>query len=360
MPYVLTPFHRTLQFAFDARTSRGAMQVHQAHYVRVHHTDLPEKVGWGECSPLPGLSPDYSPDFFALLTRLCHQYNALESDSFEDEAGFAFWKNLEQWPSINFAFETAFVDYMRGANFQLYPSAFSKSEEGIRINGLIWMGAPAFMRKQIEKKLAQGFTCLKLKIGGLDFSQELGILEEIRKMATPRELELRLDANGAFSPSDALGKLDQLSKFDIHSIEQPIKAGQEKEMKELCLRSPIPIALDEELIGVNQKENRWKLLDAIKPAYVILKPTLLGGLTGSREWIQVAQSLGIDWWMTSALESNIGLNAIAQFAASFNNPLPQGLGTGQLYHNNLASPLEIRGEELWYSKTAAWELPVSE
>ncbi|AMM52095.1 chloromuconate cycloisomerase [Rufibacter sp. DG15C] len=357
MPFVLTPFQRALQFKFDARTSRGAMQTHQAHFIRVHHTDNPAKQGWGECSPLPGLSPDYSADFFELLQTLCQQYNALESDSYEDEKGFAFWKSLEQWPSVNFGFETAFVDYMRGGDFQLYPSAFARSEQGIKINGLVWMGDPAFMREQIKKKLAQGFTCLKLKIGGLDFAQELSILEEIRRVASPEAMELRLDANGAFDPTEALFKLDQLARFSIHSIEQPIRQGQGKEMREVCQHSPIPVALDEELIGVVGKENRWELLKALEPAYIIIKPTLVGGLTASREWIQVAQSMQVDWWMTSALESNIGLNAIAQFAASFQNPLPQGLGTGQLYHNNLASPLEIRGEELWYAKDKAWELP---
>ncbi|QHL86210.1 o-succinylbenzoate synthase [Nibribacter ruber] len=357
MPFVLTPFQRTLQFKFDARTSRGAMQTHQAHYLRVHHTDQPTKQGWGECSPLPGLSPDFTPEFFPFLQQLCHQYNALESDNYEDEKGFAFWKSLEKWPSINFAFETAFVDYMRGGNFQLYKNAFSQSEAGIPINGLVWMGDAAFMREQIEKKLAQGFNCLKLKIGGLDFDQELNILEEIRSMASPQELELRLDANGAFSPQDALKKLDQLARFDIHSIEQPIRQGQHPEMRKFCLESPIAIALDEELIGITGQEEKWNLLHSLQPAYIIIKPTLAGGLSGSREWVQVADSLGLRWWMTSALESNIGLNAIAQFAASFQNPLPQGLGTGQLYHNKLESPLEIRGQELWYAKDKHWELP---
>ncbi|WP_181306417.1 o-succinylbenzoate synthase [Rufibacter sp. XAAS-G3-1] len=357
MPFVLTPFSRELAFKFDARTSRGAMKTHQAHYLRLHHSDNPEVQGWGECSPLPGLSPEYSPDFPVLLERLCTQYNALRIEDPNAEEGANFWNSLVEWPSICFASETAWVDYLRGANRILYKNAFSRSEEGIKINGLIWMGDSAFMREQILKKMGAGFKCLKLKIGGLHFAQELKILREIRRVASPEELELRLDANGAFPTFEAEEKLRELAKYHIHSIEQPIKAGQPDAMQLLCEVSPIPIALDEELIGLNGEENKWNLLDKIRPQYIIIKPTLVGGLLSSREWIQVASSLGIDWWLTSALESNIGLNAIAQFAADQANPLPQGLGTGQLYHNNFASPLEIRGEELWYNPEKAWELP---
>ncbi|ALJ01594.1 o-succinylbenzoate synthase [Rufibacter tibetensis] len=357
MPFVLTPFSRELAFRFDARTSRGAMQTHLAHYLRVHHTQNLEKQGWGECSPLPGLSTDFSPEFHSLLEQLCQQYNDLHIEDPESEESLEFWRALEQWPSICFGAETAWVDYFRGGKRKLYNTAFSRSEKGIRINGLIWMGDPAFMRSQIEKKMDQGFTCLKLKIGGLDFSQELKILKEIRRVAGPEVLELRLDANGAFSVDDAEEKIRQLATFEIHSLEQPIKPGKMEDLQLLCSASPIPIALDEELIGVSGKENKWKLLDKIRPQYIIIKPTLVGGLVSSREWIQVAESLGIDWWLTSALESNIGLNAIAQFASDLGNPLPQGLGTGQLYHNNFASPLEIRGEELWYNPERPWELP---
>ncbi|WP_207430056.1 o-succinylbenzoate synthase [Sabulibacter ruber] len=357
MPFILTPFYRELSFKFDARTSRGAMKTHQAAYLRLHHTDAPEVHGWGECSPLPGLSPDYSPHFPQTLQSICNRFNSLQIETTGTEEGQAFWKSLDQWPSICFAAETAWVDYMRGAKRILYDTPFSRSQQGIRINGLIWMGDAAFMREQIQKKLDQGFKCLKMKIGGLDFAQELRILNEIRSIAGPDVLELRLDANGAFALSDAEEKLRQLARFQIHSIEQPIKQGQPDAMQELCVVSPIPIALDEELIGVSGKENKWKLLDQIRPQYIIIKPTLVGGLYSSREWIQVTQTLGIDWWLTSALESNIGLNAIAQFAADLGSTLPQGLGTGQLYHNNFSSPLEIRGEELWYNADKPWELP---
>ncbi|WP_205504402.1 o-succinylbenzoate synthase [Rufibacter psychrotolerans] len=357
MAFVLTPFYRELSFRFNARTSRGAMQTHRAAYLRVHHTRAPEAQGWGECSPLPGLSPDYSPDFHLTLQQVCDRFNALEVEDVASEEAQRFWKWLEQWPSICFAAETAWVDYLRGAKRVLYDTPFSRSQQGIRINGLIWMGDAAFMRDQIKKKLDQGFRCLKMKIGGLDFAQELRILKEIRSVAGPQELELRLDANGAFPVVDAEERLRHLAKFQVHSIEQPIRQGQAEAMQELCGVSPIPIALDEELIGATGKEQKWHLLDQIRPQYIIIKPTLVGGLYSSREWIRVAESLGIAWWLTSALESNIGLNAIAQFAADTGNPMPQGLGTGQLYHNNFASPLEIRGEELWYNPETAWELP---
>ncbi|MBC3542363.1 o-succinylbenzoate synthase [Rufibacter sediminis] len=357
MPFVLTPFSRELSFKFDARTSRGAMKTHQAHFVRVHHTDQPELQGWGECSPLPGLSPDYSPHFPQLLRNLCTQYNSLSVPELGMEEGMEFWNSLSQWPSICFGGETAWLDYLRGAKRILYKTPFVRAEQGIRINGLVWMGDPAFMREQIVKKLDQGFRCLKLKIGGLDFAQELKILKEIRRVASPEELELRLDANGAFSTSDAEEKIRRLAMYHIHSLEQPIQPGQLEDLQLLCQVSPIPIALDEELIGIRGKEQKWNLLNTVRPQYIIIKPTLVGGLVSSREWIEVAKSLGIDWWLTSALESNIGLNAVAQFASDVASPLPQGLGTGQLYHNNFASPLEIRGEELWYNPEKPWELP---
>lgn len=357
MPFVLTPFYRELQFKFDARTSRGAMKTHHAHYLRLHHSNNPDRQGWGESAPLPGLSPDYSPAFAETVATVCAQFNALQVEVAQEEVIQRFWDELKPWPSLKFAWESAWVDYFRGGTQQLYPSEFSNGQKGIKINGLIWMGDRAFLREQIEKKLAQGFTCLKLKIGGLSFSQELKILKEIRQLAGPEVLELRLDANGAFSPADAEEKLRQLAYFQIHSIEQPIKQGQPEMMRTLCQISPIPIALDEELIGINLKEQKWKLLDDLRPTFIIIKPTLVGGLEASREWIQAAESLGIKWWLTSALESNIGLNAIAQFSQEFANPLPQGLGTGQLYHNNIPSPLEIRGQELWHNPDKTWELP---
>ncbi|MFC6999784.1 o-succinylbenzoate synthase [Rufibacter roseus] len=357
MPFVLTPFSRQLEFTFNARTSRGAMQTHQAHYLRLHHTKEPQKQGWGECSPLPGLSPDFSPAFTQKLQQLCGYFNSLQIEEIEDDRKGSYWQYLIEWPSICFAWETAWVDYFRGAKRMLYDNPFSRSEQGIKINGLIWMGDAAFMREQIEQKLKQGFSCLKLKIGGLNFEQELNILEEVRKIAGPEELEVRLDANGAFTPEDALKKLEQLARFSIHSLEQPVKPGQQDIMQQICEESPIPIALDEELIGVVNHEDKWKLLRTLQPAYIILKPTLLGGLISTREWIQVADTLQTKWWLTSALESNIGLNAIAQFSQDFDNPLPQGLGTGQLYRNNLKSPLEVRGQELWYNADQEWELP---
>jgi o-succinylbenzoate synthase len=333
------------------------MQTHLAHYLRLHHTDRPLKQGWGEAAPLPGLSLDYAPDFQNMVEEVCQRFNALQLEPGDQETHDQFLAQLHPWPSLRFAFETAWLDLNRGGQQELFPSAFSRGEKGIKINGLIWMGDLAFMREQIEKKLHQGFTCLKMKIGGLDFSQEMKILEEIRAVASPQELELRLDANGAFLPSQALEKLDQLARFTIHSIEQPIKQNRWQEMATLCQASPIAIALDEELIRVATKQEKQQMLASLQPRYIILKPTLVGGLKETREWIQVAEGLGMAWWLTSALESNIGLNAIAQFSQEFQNPLPQGLGTGQLYHNNIASGLEIKGEELWYNPEVEWDLP---
>lgn len=357
MSFVLTPFTRQLQFAFTAKTSRGALQVHQANYLRLHHTQNPAQQGWGECSPLPGLSPDFTPSFYSEVEDLCQLFNKLQIESAEDPRQNDFWNSLLLKPSVRFAWETAWLDFLRGGKRNLFDSPFARGEEGIKINGLVWMGDPAFMRRQIEQKLAQGYSCLKMKIGGLDFNQELRILSEIREVAGADQLELRLDANGAFAAKDAEEKLRRLAQFAVHSIEQPIMAGQKEALQQLCQVSPIPIALDEELIGISNTEDFWPLLNMIRPQYIILKPTLLGGLQVCRSWIKAAESLGIKWWLTSALESNIGLNAIAQFAADTENPLPQGLGTGQLYLNNLASGLEIKGEKLWYDPSLKWELP---
>ncbi|MDQ4139879.1 MAG: o-succinylbenzoate synthase, partial [Bacteroidota bacterium] len=225
---------------------------------------------------------------------------------------------------------------------------------GIPINGLIWMGDRAFMQHQIEKKLQEGYSCLKLKIGGLDFESELKILQQIREVANAQNLTIRLDANGAFSPMDARQKLEQLAKYNIHSIEQPIKPGQLEVMANLCNQSPVPIALDEELIGIVEQNEKQQLLSIIQPTYIILKPTLIGGFAATREWITQAETKGIKWWMTSALESNIGLNAISQFTGQFNLEREQGLGTGQLYHNNIESPLQIKSGKLYYNTTKEW------
>lgn len=233
----------------------------------------------------------------------------------------------------------------------MHNNGFSRSEEGIPINGLIWMGDKKFMQEQIEQKLKAGYTCLKLKIGSLDFTTELELLQSIREVAPGNSLTVRVDANGAFTPQEAFKKLERLAKYDLHSIEQPIRQGQHEEMAQLCAYTPVPVALDEELIGVQGSTAKAALLDTIKPQYIILKPTLVGGMAASAEWIQLAENRSIGWWVTSALESNIGLNAISQFTAQYNVAMPQGLGTGQLYHNNIPSPLQIEHGALWFRPT---------
>ncbi|WP_460614607.1 o-succinylbenzoate synthase [Hymenobacter seoulensis] len=347
---------RVLHFNFPARTSRGALTEHVAHYLHLHDSAQPQLEGLGEAAPLVGLSPDSRDDFEQTLEGFVREFNRRQLRELLPEEAAALVG--PEWPALRFALETAALDYQNGGRHQLYDNAFSRGEAGVPINGLVWMGDAAFMRQQIEKKLAEGYSCLKLKIGGLDFASELQLLREIRAVAGPERLTLRVDANGAFAPAEALGKLAQLAEFELHSIEQPIQAGQWEAMATVCQLSPVPVALDEELIGITKPSEQAHMLDEVKPAYIILKPTLVGGLGASLEWIRQAEERGIAWWLTSALESNVGLNAISQLAGSFAQPgFPQGLGTGQLYHNNLAAPLHIRQGQLHYDPSGQWEEP---
>lgn len=350
--------HR-LQFKFDARTSRGAMQTHQVYYLYMQDMNNPTITGIGECAPLPGLSIDARPDLDETLQHLVQDF-AMNNHTSASVSALIQSDYLSEWPAIRFALETALLDLMQGGNKVLYSNDFSQGEAGIPINGLIWMGEKSFMQEQIKKKLQEGYTCLKLKIGSLDFSTELEILQSIREVAGPEDLTIRVDANGAFTPEEAFRKLERLSRYSLHSIEQPIRQGQGEHMRQLCAHTPVPIALDEELIGVRSNKRQQELLDFIKPQYIILKPTLVGGLQASADWIQLAESRNIDWWMTSALESNIGLNAISQFTANYSVTMPQGLGTGQLYHNNINSPLQIRNGWLWYGAGEWGSLPAGE
>jgi len=263
---------------------------------------------------------------------------------------------LRAWPSIRFGLETALLDLKNGGNQILFPSAFTLGEQGIPINGLIWMGTPEFMKRQIRSKIDAGFRCIKMKIGALDFETEIELLKAIRSEFSPEEITLRVDANGSFSYPAALEKLKRLSDLQIHSIEQPIEAGRWNEMAELCRQSPVPIGLDEELIGVSSRTEMQKLLETIRPAYLILKPSLHGGFSGCEKWIEQAGKFGSGWWITSALESNIGLNAIAQWTFQLNAKGEQGLGTGQLFTNNFDSPLEISGDQLWFRPEKVWNL----
>lgn len=346
---------RALRFNFPARTSRGALTEHVAYYLKLHDHRQPQVVGWGEAAPLAGLSPDYLPDFEQRVSRLCQQ---LSRDGWEEFTPEQAAQMLPTLPALRFALETAVLDLHHGGRHQLYANDFSQGRAGIPINGLVWMGDAEFMRTQIRQKLAAGYSCLKLKIGSLDFETELRLLAEIRAEAGPDQLVLRVDANGAFAPADALGKLERLARFDLHSIEQPIAAGQWAAMAELCRQSPIPIALDEELIDLADPAQQARLLATVRPAYVVLKPTLLGGHAATRRWISLADQHQIGWWITSALESNIGLNAVAQLTGEYDVAgFAQGLGTGQLYHNNLAAPLRIQAGALHYNPTGRWEQP---
>ena len=347
---------RALRFNFPARTSRGSLAEHHAWYLHLSDSAQPGVEGLGEAAPLAGLSPEHGPAFAAAVTDLCARFSAANLAGFAaTDAPALVGPNL---PSLVFALETAALDLAGGGRHQLYSNAFSLGQAALPINGLVWMGDAAFMREQIQQKLAAGYSCLKLKIGSLDFNTELALLAEIRATAGPERLTLRVDANGAFAAEDAPRKLQALAAFAVHSIEQPIRPGQPDALAALCRSSPIPIALDEELIGVTDPARQAALLEHVRPAYLVLKPTLLGGHAATRRWIELAEARGINWWITSALESNIGLNAVAQLTAEYEvGTFAQGLGTGQLYHNNIAAPLHIAGGYLRYAPAGAWEQP---
>jgi o-succinylbenzoate synthase len=350
-----------LKFRQPAGTSRGIYTTRPIWYVLLTSKEQPCRWGIGECAPLPDLSCEAIPEYEEILRDACRQI---------EKTGVLDTESLRPYPSILFGFETAFKHFEAGS-YRLWDTPFSRGEKGIPVNGLIWMGDYRKMYEQIESKLTDGFRCIKLKIGAIHFEEELDLLRHIRKHFSAKDIELRVDANGAFSPGNAFEKLKQLSEFDIHSIEQPIRAGQWDAMAQLTATTPLPIALDEELIGWNYPEDKRRLLETINPQYVILKPSLHGGVTGCNEWIKEAERLGIGWWITSALESNIGLNAIAQWCATLSpqllsgerkeekeegkgnltvtNTVYQGLGTGGLYTNNIKTPIRIRKDELWFN-----------
>lgn len=327
-------------FKQPAGTSRGSYTTRDVWYLHLTSDKYPDRVGIGECAPLPKLSCDDMQGYESVLAHICNEVT--------EQGGFSV-ESLRDYPSILFGLETAFRHLERGC-FELWDTPFSRGEVGIPINGLIWMGDYKKMLEQIEAKMAVGFRCIKLKIGAINFEEELALLRFIRSHFSAKEVELRVDANGAFAPADAMEKLKRLAELDLHSIEQPIRAGQWEDMARLTAETPLPIALDEELIGINIPERKQCLLDSVHPQYIILKPSLHGGMAGGNEWIREAEKRNIGWWITSALESNIGLNAIAHWCATFNNPLPQGLGTGALFTNNVDMPLEVRKDSLWYLK----------
>ena len=329
---------RLLHFKQPAGTSRG---IYTTRKIWLIHLSDGQREGLGECAPLLDLSCDALPDheYASILNKVCEDF--CQSGEIDDDS-------LRDYPSMLFGLETALLNLQNGN--RLFDTAFSRGETGIPINGLVWMGNHDEMLQRLEEKMEKGFRCIKLKIGAIDFDQELDLIRRIRDRFSFHEVELRVDANGAFPYDEALYKLELLSQYNIHSIEQPIRQGQWAYMAELCRESPLPIALDEELIGVNDLAMKHHMLNIIKPRYIILKPSLHGGIAGCREWIATAREMGIGSWITSALESNIGLNAIAQFASSVYGDyitMPQGLGTGQLFTDNIPMPLEIRGDQLW-------------
>lgn len=333
-------FKHSLQFKRPSGTSRGILINKYSWFIEFTEND---KKGVGECSLLSGLSYDDTPGFENQLALLCSAINQRTP-----------LPDLQQWPAIRMGYEMALLDLAQDQPFELYPSDFSNGKDCIPINGLVWMGTFDYMSQQIKSLLKKGFDCIKLKIGAIHFEEELALLTQIRKEFDAKEVKLRVDANGAFAPGDALEKLKRLSDFDLHSIEQPIAVNQWQAMRYLSEKSPLPIALDEELIGRFSEEECLTLLDVIQPAFIILKPSLLGGFRASSQWIQWAERQGIGWWVTSALESNVGLNAIAQWTYQQEYKGHQGLGTGSLFTNNFESPLVIKKGCLWVDNLISW------
>ena len=374
--YKIDISERTLHFKQPAGTSRGVYTTRHSYYLTLTLDEIPGVEGVGECATLPDLSCDAKPEYAVTLRQVCQMV---------EQMGRIPYDMIRAYPSITFGLETAFASFFDAAKKLLeivpaegassssemlkqkgvslpagmenlvdfYDSPFGRGEEGITINGLVWMGTYEEMLARLEEKLQAGFHCVKLKIGAIDFFKELNLIKRIRDVYTKEQVELRVDANGGFLPENAMSQLEALAKYDIHSIEQPIKQHQWPKMAQLCRETPLPIALDEELIGVNVRSMKEALLDTIRPQYIILKPSLHGGIYGCNEWIQLADQRGIGSWITSALESNIGLNAIAHYAAKVYGPnveMPQGLGTGQLFTDNIPMPLEIRGDQLFVVK----------
>lgn len=332
-----------LNFKRPSGTSRGVLLEKETWFIIIERE---RKRGIGECGILRSLSYDDRPDYEEKLKWVCKNIELGPEQ---------LWGELKEFPSIQFGVEMAFRSLNAEPPFLLFPSEFTSGAKAIPINGLVWMGKESFMKEQIIQKIEQGFSCIKLKIGAIDFETELGLLRYIRKEFSSEAIEIRVDANGGFSPDNALEKLKKLSEFGLHSIEQPIKQGQPEAMRNLCEETPLPIALDEELIGVTDATKKKELLQIIRPQYVIFKPSLIGGFKGTQEWIDLAEQENSGWWVTSALESNVGLNAISQFTYTLANEMPQGLGTGGLYTNNFDSPLEVGKGKLWYNPSREWK-----
>lgn len=338
---------KTFHFRFDARTSRGIMKDRTSWFIKIFDELNPEVFGIGECAPLTGLSPEFTDKYEEQLSDFIELFNnvsvATACSTLDDVQKLiaSRFPSIISISSVVFALETAMLDLFNGGSRIIFKGPFIEGKQ-IPINGLIWMGGMDFQLQQIEIKIRDGFRCIKIKVGGLNFEKECDVLQYVRRKYFREDITIRLDANGAFRPDDVMFKLNELARFNIHSIEQPLKKGSDM-LPELCARSPIPIALDEELLGV---ANRGELLQRVKPQFIILKPGLHGGMSGSAAWIDEARKNNVGWWLTSALESNVGLNAIAQFAGQYPIEIPQGLGTGALYDDNFESPLEVSNSNL--------------
>ncbi len=348
-----TYYLHDLQFNFEANTSRGSLgKTHRIYLVKVFLKDEESYFGLGEAAPLKGLSIDFREDIEEMIGFFCGKAEQLEDplDVLEDPL-------INLFPSVKFAFETALNDLFNGG---IRSPFFTKNSDftPIPINGLVWMGDKKVMLERIEEKINAGFKCIKIKVGAINFKEECQLLEHIRNVFSKEQLIIRLDANGSFTQDDVFSKLEKLSRYDIHSIEQPVLPGQWDLMNKVCSSNIIPVALDEELIGYSKEESRTILLKTIKPQYVILKPTLLGGYRETSEWVDLCKKLDIGWWLTSALESNVGLNAIYQMACRLGVTTYQGLGTGMLYENNFSSPLKILKDQIQYDFSESWRLPM--
>jgi O-succinylbenzoate synthase len=339
----ITITSKLLHFLQPAGTSRGVYNTRLSFYLKLTSDEQPDVVGVGECATLPDLSCDAMPpnDYERKLRTFCDEY---------ERTGVIDYEAMRAYPSMLFGLETAVAQFNAKGSLNFFNTPFGRGEEGIPINGLVWMGTFEEMFERLEAKLKAGFRCIKIKIGAIDFDRELQLIRHIRSTFSRNDVELRVDANGGFTPEEALSRMEALIQYDIHSIEQPIKQNQWAEMARLCAATPLPIGLDEELIGVNERQKKIELLDTIRPQYIVLKPSLHGGMAGTEEWIQLARERNIGSWITSALESNVGLNAIAQLTASIygtNIRHAQGLGTGQLFADNIEMPLKVVGDKLW-------------
>ncbi len=336
---------RILKFKKPSGTSRGILYHKPSWYIYLYDEEYPSKKGIGECSIIPGLSIDNEENIEGKLSDICKLIN-------DDD--FDFESTIPEYPAIEFALDTALLDFQVKGNKQLFPSEFTEGTEGIETNGLIWMGDAHTMFEQIEEKITQGFSCIKLKIGAIGTEDELRVIHNIRNHFSEKDIEIRVDANGAFTPDEAYEIMGKLADLDVHSIEQPILPSQVFEMADLCRKAPIPVALDEELFGKHPFENKLKLIEIIRPHYLVLKPSMLGGFKETMDWVNIAGKENIGWWITSALESNIGLNAIAQWCYALGVKMPQGLGTGGLYVKNVVSPLTMKGSKLFYDPNVEW------